>query len=119
MIALGFTAVSISGIHKKSFWSGSYDPRTHGLGTTIIIWNKEVKDVIKIVKLLEEFVLLIKSASATIENGVKKQNGGFPGMLLGTLGANSLGNLLAYKGTATTIGVKKWTKSNNSFWGNN
>ena len=41
------------------------------------------------------------------------------GMLLGTLGANSLGNLLAYKGTATTIGVKKWTKSNNSFWGNN
>ena len=67
MIALGFTAVSISGIYKKSFWSGSYDPRTHGLGaTTIIIWNKEMKDVIKIVKLLEEFVLLIKSASVTI-----------------------------------------------------
>ena len=36
-----------------------------------------MKDVIKIVKLLEEFILLIKSASAAIENGVKKQNGGF------------------------------------------
>ena len=51
----------------------------------------------KIVKSLEESGLLIKVLSETIKNEAKEQNGGFLGMLLGTLGASLLGNLLTGK----------------------
>ena len=72
------------------FWSGV---------TTLIISNEEMNDIMKIVKSLEESGLLIKSISETIKNEVKIQKGGFLGMLLGTLGASLLGNLLTGKGT--------------------
>ena len=52
----------------------------------------------KIVKSLEKSGLLIKGVSKTAKNEVKKQKGGFLGMLLGTFGASSLGNLLTGKG---------------------
>ena len=53
----------------------------------------------KIVKSLEESGLLIKGVSETIKNEAKEEKGGFLGMLLGTLGASLLGNLLTVKGT--------------------
>ena len=52
----------------------------------------------KIVKFLEKPDLLMKRISQTIENIAKERKGGFLGMLVGTLGANLLGNLLAGKG---------------------
>ena len=52
----------------------------------------------KIDKSLEESRLLIKSMSEIIKNEAKDQKGGFLGMLLGTLGASLLGNLLTGKG---------------------
>ena len=58
-----------------------------------------MNDVIKIIKSLEESGLLIKGVSETIKNEAKEQKGGFLGMLLGTLGASLLGNLLTGKGT--------------------
>ena len=54
--------------------------------------------MIKIVKSLEDSWLLLKGVSATIQNEAKKQKGGFLSMLLGTLGINLLGNMLASKG---------------------
>ena len=66
--------------------------------TTLIIFNKEMKDIIKIVKSLKDSGLLIKGVSETIKNEAKEQRGGFPGMLLGTLGASLLGNLLTGEG---------------------
>ena len=42
--------------------------------------------------------LLIKGISKTIKNEEKEQKGGFLRMLLGTVGANLLGNLLTGKG---------------------
>ena len=57
-----------------------------------------MNDFIKIVKSLEESGLLIKCINQTIQNEAKEQKGGFLGMLLGTLGASLLGNLLASKG---------------------
>ena len=92
LIPLGLTAAAATdaAIHKKMFGSGV---------TTLIISNKEMNDIMKIVKSLEESGLLIKSISETIKNEVKIQKGGFLGMLLGTLGASLLGNLLTGKGT--------------------
>ena len=58
-----------------------------------------MNDIMKIVKSLEESRLLIKSVSETIKNEAKKQKGEFLGILLGTLCASLLGNLLTGKGT--------------------
>ena len=52
----------------------------------------------KIVKSLEDSGLLIKDITEMIENETKNQKYGFLGMLLGTLGASLLGNMLARKG---------------------
>ena len=60
-----------------------------------------MNDVIKIRKSLEESRLLIKAVSETIKNEAKEHKGGFLGMLIGTLGASLLGNLLTGKGTIT------------------
>ena len=57
-----------------------------------------MNDIMKIVKSLEEQALLIKGISKTIENEAKEQKGGFLGVLLGTLVASLLGNLLTGKG---------------------
>ena len=50
----------------------------------------------KIIEALENSGILLKgvSVSKTIENETKEQRGGFLSMLLGTLGASLLGNLL-------------------------
>ena len=64
----------------------------------LIISNKEIDDIIKIVKSLEDAGLLINSVSETIKNEVKKQKGGFLPMLLGTLAPSLLGSALAHKG---------------------
>ena len=82
-IPLGLTAAASAtdaAIHKKML----------GSGFTTIISNEEMN---------EESGLLIHGISNTIKNEAKEQNGGFLGMLLGTLGASLLGNLLTGKGT--------------------
>ena len=53
-----------------------------------------MNDIMKITKSLEE-----SRVSKTIKNEAKEQKGGFPSMLLGTLGDSILGNLLTDKGT--------------------
>ena len=63
-----------------------------------MISNEKMNDIMKIVKSLKESGLLIKGISEGIRTGVKEQKGGFLGMLLGTLGASLLGNLLTGKG---------------------
>ena len=50
-----------------------------------------MSDILKIVQTLEEYMLL-KGVTKTIKNETK---GGFLGMLLGTIGASLLGNMLA------------------------
>ena len=53
-----------------------------------------MNDIMKIIKALENSGILLKGVSKTIKNETKKQRGGFLSMLLGTLGASLLGNLL-------------------------
>ena len=62
--------------------------------TTLIISNDEIEDIIKIVRSLEESSLLLKGVTGTVQNEVKEQKGGFLSMLLDTLGASLLRNLL-------------------------
>ena len=67
--------------------------------TTLIILNEEMNDVMQIVKSLEEPGLLVKGVRETINNEAKEQKTGFLRMILGTLGASLLENLLLCKGT--------------------
>ena len=72
---------------------GSMQKKIHGSGVQLII-EQEDNDIMKIIEALENSGILLKGVSKTIENETKEQRGGFLGMLLGTLGASLLGNLL-------------------------
>ena len=76
-------------IKKKMFGSGA---------TSLIISNDEMNDVLKIVKSLENSDLLLKGVSETIQHEAKEQRGGYLSMLLGTLVASLLGDMLSGKG---------------------
>ena len=72
-------------IKKKMLGSGA---------TTLIISNDEMDDNLKIVKSLEDSGVLLKGVSETIQHEAKEQRGGFLSMLLDTLGASLLGDIL-------------------------
>ena len=75
---------------------GSIKRKMLGSGaTTLIISNDEMDDILKIVKSLENSGVLLKGVRETIQNEVKEQRGRFLGMLLGTLGASLLGDVLS------------------------
>ena len=57
-----------------------------------------MKDFIEIVETLEDSGWLPEGVSKTIQNEAKEQKGGLFSMLLGTLGASLLGNVLTGKG---------------------
>ena len=63
-------------------------------GVKSIIEQEDMKDIMKIIKALENSGILLKGVSKTIKNETKEQRGGFLSMLLGTLGASLLGNLI-------------------------
>ena len=77
---------------------GSIQKKIHGSGVKLIIEEEDMKDIIKIIEALENSGILLQGATKTIENETKEQRGGFLSMLLGTLGASLLGNLLTRKG---------------------
>ena len=84
LIPLGLTAAvsaADAGIHKNILGSGH---------NTTLISNDEMRDILKIVKFLENSGLLLKGVSEKIKNEAKEQNGRFLSMLLGTLGATLL-----------------------------
>ena len=66
--------------------------------TTLIISNKEMESMMKIIASLEGSVLLINCVSKIIEDEVKEQKRGFLVILFGISGANLLGYLLEGKG---------------------
>ena len=56
-----------------------------------------MNDIMKIIQALEDFDFLLKGIIKTIKYETKEQKGGFLVMLLGTLGASLLGNMLTGK----------------------
>ena len=73
---------------------GSIQKKIHGSGVKLVIEEEDMNDIMKIIEALENSGILLKRISKTIENETKEQGRGFLSMLLGTLGASLLGNLL-------------------------
>ena len=91
LVLLGLTAAASAadaGIGKKILGS------SHNNNTTLNISNDETEDIFKIVKSLEDSGVLLKEVSEKIQSEAKEQRGGFLSMLLSTLGASLLGDLL-------------------------
>ena len=107
---LGITAAASAidvGIEKKIHGSGT---------TTLIISNKEMNDIMEIVRALDDSNILLKEVTKTIKNEAKEQKGRFLSMLLGTLGASLLGNILTGKGIVRAGSGNKKRKRNCKSW---
>ena len=91
LILLGLTAAASADvrINKKILGSGN---------TTLMISNKDMEDLIKIVKSLEDSGLLLKEVTESFQNEVNKQKGGFLSMSLGKPCVSLLINTLTGKG---------------------
>ena len=97
---LGLTAAASAtdaAINKKILGSGNH--------TTLIISNNDMKDFLKVVKSLEDSGILLNGITETVKNEFIEQKGGFLSMLLGTLGASLLRDLLPKNLSGT--GVKR------------
>ena len=106
LVPLGITVVA------SAIDAGIQKIYIYGSGTTIlIISNEEMNEIMKIVQALEDSNILLKGVTKTIKNETKEQKGGFLSMLLGTLGASLLGNLLAGKGTVRACSGNKKGKA--------
>ena len=93
LIPSGLTAAASAahaGIHRKMLRSGH--------STTLIKSNDGMEDILKIVKSLEDSGLLLEGVCKTTKYEAKEQKEGFISMLLGTLGASLLRNILSGKG---------------------
>ena len=106
LIPLGLAAAASAanvGIHKKIFRSSDYHPSssTSHNNTILIISNDEIEDITRIDKFLEDSSLLSEGVSETIQNEAKEQREEFLSMLLGTLGASLLGDIL------TGVGINR------------
>ena len=69
-LSAGRSAANVA-IQKKIYGSAT---------SALILLNKEMKNIMKIVKLCEEIGLLIEGISQTIKNETKEQKGGFLSM---------------------------------------
>ena len=67
---------------------------------TLTISNEEMNDIMKTLQALQDSNIFLKGVTKTIKNKTKEEEGGSLSMLLGTLGASLLGNLLTGKGIA-------------------
>ena len=97
---------------------GSIQKKIHCSGVKLIIEQEDMNDFMKIIKALEDSDILLKGVSKTIKNETKEQRGGFLSMLLGTLGASLLGNLLTGGKGIMRAGIVRagsWSKKNLKF----
>ena len=77
---LGLTAAASAtdaAINQKILGSGNH--------ATLIISNDDMKNLLKIVKSLEDSGISLDGVTETVKDEVKEQKGGFLSMLLGTL----------------------------------
>ena len=104
---LGLTATTSAidaGVQKKIYGSGT---------TTLVISNEEMNDIMKIVQVFEKSGILLKGVTKKIINETKEQKRSFLSMLLGSLGASLLGDLLTknFSGKGTVRATEEFLRA--------
>ena len=105
LIPLGLTAAASAadaGMHKKILESCKHpsDSASHN-NAVLVISSDEMKDIIEIVKSLEDSGLLFKEINKTIANEAKEQKGGFLRHTKRLLGNNLAGKGINWVGEGT------------------
>ena len=67
-------------------------------GITLVISNEYMDDAFRVVRSLKSSGEEIDGVCETVKHEIEKQEGGFLGMLLATLDASMLANILTVKG---------------------
>ena len=100
---LGLTpaASAVDAAIQKTMFGSGHPSDLASFMTILIISNEKINAIMKIVKLLYESGLLIKGVGKKIKNEAKEQKDGFLRVLLGTLGASLLGDILTGKSMVT------------------
>lgn len=83
-------------MHGRGILNNDNDDNDYDI--SISIKEKELKDILKIMKSIEENGVFIEGISDTVKQKVNKQKGGLLSLLLGTLASSILGNILSGKG---------------------
>ena len=98
--SIAAVAAADAGILKKILESGH--------NKSLIVSNDEMENILKIIKSLEDSGLLLKGITETVKNEPREQKVRFLSMLLRTLGASLLGDmLLGKKGKGVTRASKE------------
>ena len=92
---------------------GGIQKKMRGDGIKLAIEQEDMNDIMKIIEALENSGILLKGVTKAIENETKEQRGGFLSMLLGTLGASLLGNLLTGGKGIVRAGEEYYKNENN------
>ena len=93
-------------MHGRGILNNDNDDNDYDI--SISIKEKELKDILKIMKSLEENGVFIEGISDIVKQKVNKQKGGLLSLLLGTLASSILGNILSGKGWCRSgYGVNK------------
>ena len=84
--------------------NGAIQRKIHGIGVvrarkgiSLVILNEDMDDFSRIIKSLGNSSKLIDGVSETVKHEIERQESGFLGMLLETLGASMLRNILTGK----------------------
>ena len=87
-----YTIRLTAGTWAATAYKNSLGSETSSSTATLIIPDKEMKDLMEIVKAVKSWDFLVKGTTQMIKNGTKERNDRFPGMLLGTLSVSLFGN---------------------------
>ena len=85
VLVSNLTSNAINKFERKITGKGTVRARK---GFTSFISNEDMNDIIKIIKSLEDFGLLIDGVTETVKHEIEKQEGGFLGALIAPLAAS-------------------------------
>ena len=84
-------------------------------GFTLLISNEDVDDIIKIIKSIDDSGVLIDEVTETVNDGIKKQEGGFLGALLPPLATSLVQTVISSVIEGTSGIIREVTRSGRGY----
>ena len=84
-------------------------------GFTLFISNEDMNDIIKIIKSIDDLGVLIDEVTETVNDGIKKQEGGFLGALLPPLATSLVQTVISSVIEGTSGIIREVTRSGREY----